>query len=68
MTEIETKTAPVVDTDNGSKDPRKRHIVELDEETNEYKDRALCGYLTASVHVEHNGSICQKCVELSKLL
>ena len=66
MTQTETK--PEIETSNNTKDPRQRHYAELDPETNEYKDRALCGYMISSVNVEHNGTICQKCVELSKLL
>jgi len=29
-------------------------------------DTALCGYVWDRLHVQHNGEICQECVELSK--
>ncbi len=42
---------------------RLRHYVELDQEGNA-TDQCLCGYLWDQLHVPHNGSICQECVDV----
>ena len=52
-----------------------RHYVELKyekqddlshKETGEPAQTALCGYVWDRLNVQHNGQICQECVEISK--
>lgn len=61
-THIETK--PETTTTDGTKDERIRHIVKrLGPDTRRFNKIALCGARIRDVHVEHNGTICQECVD-----
>jgi hypothetical protein len=64
MSKTETRTE--VEPSTGSIPPRVRHIVALDPETGEATDKCLCGYLWDQLHVPHNGTMCQECVDVLK--
>ena len=57
-----TETKPRLDDGTGSKHANLRHYVELDSEGRPTY-ACLCGYLWDRVHVQHNGQICQECVD-----
>lgn len=66
MSARKLKTMPRATTGGGAgraKPPR--HIVENNRDGTP-KDTALCGYLWDRLNVEHNGEICQECIELMK--
>jgi hypothetical protein len=58
--DTETRTLPKQSTGQGK--ARLRHYVELDHE-GKPTDQCLCGYLWDQLHVQHNGEICQACVD-----
>ncbi len=60
MIVIDTETVPKQST--GSKNANLRHYVKLDEDGSPM-DEALCGYIWDRLHVQHNGNICQECVD-----
>lgn len=57
-------TEALAETSNSSAtaNARVRHYVELDPLGNP-TDEALCGYIWDQLHVPHNGSICEECIE-----
>ena len=57
-----TETKPLLDNGTGSKNANQRHYVEIDRE-GKPTDKCLCGHLWDRLHVQHNGEICQKCVD-----
>lgn len=58
----ETKTMP--NTGQGTGNPNLRHFVQQTDGVP--ADTALCGYIWDRLHVQHNGEMCQECVDLSK--
>lgn len=69
-TETETKpdviesTKPKLHDGSGNDDNRLRHIAERKApDSKRFNKTALCGAKVKDIHVEHNGEICQKCVE-----
>lgn len=67
-TGTETKTLPwtkpKLHDGSGNDDERLRHIVESrGPNTRRFKKIALCGAKIRDVHVEHNGEICQECID-----
>lgn len=60
MSKTETLTEEKTSTGQGK--ARLRHYVELDQE-GKPTDQCLCGYLWDQLHVQHNGTICQECVD-----
>jgi len=63
----EVLDAPEVQESKGGGGGKKppRHIVENNRDGTP-QDAALCGYLWDRLNVEHNGEICQECVEEQK--
>ncbi len=67
MSEADTKTLPKTSNTSGTKEPR--HIVENRDFGGEPKaafnpeDKTLCGKLWDRLNVQHNGEICQACVD-----
>ena len=61
MTDTETETTTKQDTDT----TYPLHLVKLDK-AGQPLDKALCGYLWDRINVQHNGNICQECVDISK--
>lgn len=61
----EVLEAPTLSKSGGGTAKPERHIVE-NERDGTPKDEALCGYLWDRINVEHNGEICQKCVDIQK--
>jgi len=63
MSETDTTERPVrppIDEDD-----RVRHYVKRKTPTGKrFHKEALCGAKVRDIHVEHNGKICQKCVEI----
>lgn len=53
---------PELSHGSGKKNDGLRHYVKLDRSGNP-TDEAMCGYLWDRLHVQHNGEICQPCVE-----
>jgi len=69
---MKTETRPETSTSDGTKNPNVRHLVKCLNPgviaPPEYEDTALCGYIWDRLNVNHNGAICQKCVEISKTM
>ena len=59
----ETKTEPT--TTSGTKTDRPRHYVEYNRDGTP-QDVTLCGERWDRLNVQHNGSICQECVDEQK--
>ena len=59
MNDTQTETQPQLGTGGGLVKPV--HIVAL--VAGKPADQALCGYLWDRIHVQHNGEICQECVD-----
>ena len=65
-----TKTKTKPDTTVPTKDARKRHIIERTSPIGItpplYSRTALCGEVMREMVIEHNGEICQECVDIQK--
>lgn len=69
MKQTDTKPETSVANRGGAKPPR-HYVKDLnaDDPKAPFRpaDEALCGYLWDRLNVEHNGEICEKCVEISR--
>ena len=69
MNDLETKEETQTIQGGGTKKPRHYvRILEGGEGEVEHEQKTLCGELWDRINVQHNGEICQKCVEISRRL
>lgn len=62
--ETVTEAKPKLSDGSGNEDARLRHIVERKAPGSlRFNKVALCGAKVRDIHVAHNGTICQECVD-----